>query len=201
MARPKATPEQRAAVRRSIQTAAASLYASEGIASISARAVATKAGVSVGTIYSYFGDLTGLMQSLWTGRVAQQDDAFRNLADKFENPVKRLEALLKAYIDFGIEQSDLYRGALMFVRPTALETPEKQSLDGFAFPTLLLEAIRQGQVSGQVRGGDPYQLLQLLWSGVHGAIALPINMDRLDLQTTEQISAPMVDGLMRIVLV
>ncbi len=199
MARPKATPEQRAAVRRSIQAAAADIYASEGIASISARAVATKAGVSVGTIYSYFGDLTGLMQSLWTGRVAAQEDVFRALAAQHADPAARLQALLEAYIDFGIEQDDLYRGTLMFVRPTALETPEKQPLSDFAFPTLLRETVEAGQASGQFVDGDPAMLTQMLWSGAHGALALPINLDRLALKPATEMAAPIVDGLMRVV--
>lgn len=198
MARPKATPEQRNRVRRSIQSAAAALYRAEGIASISARAVATKAGVSVGTIYSYFGDLTGLMQSLWTGRIAELEDEFRTRAKAYEDPLERIAALLTAYLKFGIEQDALYRGALMFVRPAALETPEKQPLDGFAFPTLLRDAIRQGQADGSIVDDDADVLVQMLWCGVHGTLALPINMDRLDLKPAAEIGGPVVDGLMKI---
>jgi len=199
MARPKATPEQRAAVRRSIQAAATDLYRAEGIAAISARAVATNAGVSVGTIYSYFGDLTGLMQSLWTGRIAEQEDVFRALAAKHAAPAARLQTLLEAYIAFGIEQDDLYRGTLMFVRPTAHETPDKQSLSNFAFPTLLKETVEAGQANGQFAEGDPATLTQVLWSGVHGALALPINLDRLALKPAAEMAAPVVEALMRMV--
>lgn len=199
MARPKATPEQRKLVRRSIQSAAADLYRAKGIAAISARAVATKAGVSVGTIYSYFGDLAGLMQSLWTGRVAEQEKAFQSVAAQHADPIERVQALLEAYIAFGLEQDDLYRGTLMFVRPTALETPEKQPLSNFAFPTVLREAIEQGQAAGQIVDGDPAILTQVLWSGVHGALALPINLDRLELKPAAEIAAPVVDGLLRAV--
>ena len=199
MARPKASPEQRAQVRASIQHAAAELYRGEGIAAISARAVATKAGVSVGTIYSYFGDLTGLMQSLWTGRVSEVEDSFRALAAQHQNPLARIEALLRAYLDFGIDQAVLYKGALMFVRPAAQEPPEKQSLSGFAFPTLLREAIVAGQANGQVVSGDPDTLTQILWSGVHGALALPVNLDRLDLKATRDISSEIITALMRTV--
>ena len=199
MARPKATPQQRKLVQRSIQTAAADLYRAEGIAAISARAVAAKAGVSVGTIYSYFGDLAGLMQSLWTGRVAEQENAFRTLAGQHADPLQRLKALLEAYLKFGIDQDDLYRGTLMFVRPTALGVPKKQALSEFAFPTLLREAIEQGQVAGLIRGGDPAVLTQMLWSGAHGALALPINLDRLNLKSATEMTAPVVDALMRMV--
>ncbi|GAB5455662.1 MAG: TetR/AcrR family transcriptional regulator [Henriciella sp.] len=200
MARPKASPEQRAQVRRSIQSAAAELYREQGLSAISARAVATKAGVSVGTIYSYFGDLTGLMQSLWTGRIAQVEDEFRALAGQHSDPIERIEALLRAYLDFGINQAVLYRNALMFVRPTTLETPDKQSLSEFAFPTLLRAALLEGQSSGAIVEAEVDGLVQVLWSGVHGALALPVNMDRLDLRDTKNITEPMVSALLRAVV-
>jgi len=199
MARPKATPEQKQQVRRSIQAAAAELYRAGGIGAISARAVATKAGVSVGTIYSYFGDLTGLGRSLWTGRVAEQEDKFRALAARFPDPLERLRALLEAYLAFGIEQSDLYRNVLLFVRPGNLAKPDKEALTGFAFPTLLLAAVEDGQASGQVIAGDAEALVQIIWSALHGALALPVNMERLDLRPTEALVDVTVDAVTRMV--
>ena len=64
MARPTHTPEQKAAIRQQIRSAASALYAQDGL-KVTARRVAEEAGVSVGTIYSYFGSLSDLMQSLW----------------------------------------------------------------------------------------------------------------------------------------
>ncbi|MEM7329768.1 MAG: TetR/AcrR family transcriptional regulator [Pseudomonadota bacterium] len=199
MARPKATPEQREQVRRSIQSAASDIYRAGGIGAISARAVATEAGVSVGTIYSYFGDLTGLMRSLWTGRVAVQEDQFRALAAAHADPLGRIKALSTAYLEFGIEQSDLYRNVLLFVRPGDLDQPDKEALTGFAFPTLLLAAIQDGQANGQVMAGDAEDLVQMLWSTLHGALALPVNMERLDLKPAQALVALTVDGVMRMI--
>ncbi|MEL6725564.1 MAG: TetR/AcrR family transcriptional regulator [Pseudomonadota bacterium] len=201
MARPKASPEQRAEVRRSIQQAAVELYRAEGLGGVSARAVATKAGVSVGTIYSYFGDLKGLGQSLWEPQIARLEDELRAVAAQHDKPLDRIEALLRAYLDFGIDQAELYRNALMFVRPSTLKTPEKQSLSGFAFPALLKSALEQGQADGSIANGDPVVLAQVLWSGVHGALALPVNMDRVALQPTEKLASVMVQRLMRSVRV
>ncbi len=199
MARPKATPEQRAEVRRSIQRAAAELYREDGLAGVSARAVARKAGVSVGTIYSYFGDLAGLGQSLWEGRVAKQEDMFRRVAEAHEDPLDRIEALLDAYLQFGIEQHELYRSVLLFVRPEGMETPETQPVSAFAFPTLLQAAIEEGQAAGTVQNGDAANLAQLLWSGVHGAIALPINLARVDLKPVKSLRDEAIAALMRMV--
>jgi len=197
MARPKASPEQRAEVRRSIQQAAVELYRSEGLGGVSARAVAKKAGVSVGTIYSYFGDLNGLGQSLWEPQIARVDDHLRKVAAQHEAPLARIEALLRAYLAFGIDQAELYRNALMFVRPASAEQPEKRPLSEFAFPSLLLAAIELGQTDGTVIAEDPEILMQVLWSGVHGALALPVNMDRWGLAPATQAFETLVHGLMR----
>lgn len=197
MARPKASPEQRAEVRRSIQQAAVELYRAEGLGGVSARAVAKKAGVSVGTIYSYFGDLKGLGQSLWEPQIARLEDELRKVAAQQDDPMARIEALLRAYLSFGIEQSELYRNALMFVRPTSVEQPEKRPLSEFAFPSLLLAAIKQGQAEGTVISEDPEILVQILWSGVHGALALPVNMDRLALASAALVLEQAIEGLMR----
>lgn len=197
MARPKASPEHRAEVRRSIQQAAVELYRSEGLSGISARAVAKKAGVSVGTIYSYFGDLSGLGQSLWEPQIAQLETELYALAAQHDDPLARIEALLRAYFAFGTEQTELYRNALMFVRPSALEAPEKQALTEFAFPTLLRAAIQEGQTAGEISNTDPQVLVQILWSGLHGALALPVNLDRVALLSSGSVREPLIGALMR----
>ncbi|MEC7290366.1 MAG: hypothetical protein VXW22_09795, partial [Pseudomonadota bacterium] len=69
----------------------------------------------------------------------------------------------------------------------------------FAFPTLLTAAIAQGQAAGDVIDGDPETLAQMLWSGVHGALALPINLDRVELKPTAEMVEQTVAGLMRMV--
>ena len=116
---------------------------------------------------------------------------------KLEQNMARIEALLRAYLSFGIEQSELYRNALMFVRPTSVEQPEKRPLSEFAFPSLLLAAIKQGQAEGTVISEDPEILVQILWSGVHGALALPVNMDRLALASAALVLEQAIEGLMR----
>ena len=199
MARPKATPEQRAEIRRGIQTAAAAIYRAKGISGISARAVAKEAGVSVGAIYAHFGDLTGLMQSLWTGRVERQNQNFIAVAQSHDAPINRIGALLSEYLTFAAENADLYRHAFMFVRPETLEKPVPQPPVSITFGELLLRAVEDGQAANEIAPGDPQLFMQVLWSGLHGAIALPINFDRLDFTPTGEIADAVVDMLLKAV--
>lgn len=197
MGRPSATEEQREEVRRRIRAAAAEAYRQGGVGAISARGVAQKAGVSVGVIYAHFGDLTGLMQSLWTGHVERQDEVFRSIAQCQPDPVRRLRALLFAYLEFGLENASLYRNAFMFVRPETQDLPAPASLKTFVFANLLIAALREGQVAGVIARGDPARLAQLLWSGVHGCLALPTNMDRVGFAPPRAMARPMVEMLVR----
>ena len=60
-------------------------------------------------------------------------------------------------------------------------------------------AIEEGQATGALIDGDPDTLAQVLWSAVHGTLALPVNMDRLDLQDPSKMIEPVIEALMQLV--
>jgi AcrR family transcriptional regulator len=195
MARKPATDAQRQAARRTLQKAAAGLYAEAGAAGVSARAIAQRAGVSVGTIYAYFGSLQGLMQSLWREPVEVINQQLAELAAGIEDPVGRLRALLNAYVEVALTRPELFRGAFLFVRPETLPKPEREPLEGTPFVALLASAIREGQARGIMRDGAPGELAQMAWAGVHGCLALPVNFDRLDFAEPSTLASQMIDLL------
>lgn len=196
MARPPATDAQKKAARREIQKAAASFYAEHGAAAVSARAVAQRAGVSVGKIYAHFGSLQGLMQSLWMEPVETINAQLGELAAGIADPVLRLRALLNAYVEVALTRPELFRGAFLFVRPDALPKPEREPLANAPFAALLIATIGEGQAMGGLRKGDPSGLAQMAWAGVHGCLALPVNFDRLNFVAPSSLAAQMIDVLL-----
>lgn len=197
MPRPHATPQHRELVRNRIRNAAADIYRKEGLAAISARSIATRAEVSIGALYAHFGDLASLMQSLWMGRVEQQNAVFRQIAAEHADPLERLSALLREYLDFGLRNIELYRNAFLFVRPEIHEKPVPEAFSSYDFPSLLTAAIRDAQSAGQVVKGSPEHLAQVLWAGVHGGLALPMNFDRVAFAPTPDVADAMVSMLLR----
>jgi len=197
MARPPATDAQKKAARRQIQKAAASFYAEHGAAAVTARAVAQRAGVSVGKIYAHFGSLQGLMQSLWMDPVEAINAQLAELAAEIADPIQRLKALLNAYVEIALTRPQLFRGAFLFVRPDTLPRPDREPLDSAPFANLLTSTIQEGQAMGILRGCDPQVLAQLVWAGVHGCLALPVNFDRLDLAGSSDQARQMIDILLR----
>ena len=196
MPRPAASPEQRREQRERIRRAAAEVYADAGPQGVSARAIAVRAGVSTGTLYSYFTNLQELMRSLWLEPVAKANRELEAVARAHSDPLARIRALLDAYARFALTNPEVYRGALLFVRPDAHEKPERQPLAALPFPRLLCEALREGQLRGLVRPGEVDELAQLLWAGLHGAIGLSTNVDLYAIEPAERLAPPMIDLLL-----
>lgn len=179
MPRRPATESQREEVRQKIRNAAKAIYRDKGISGISARAIAVSAGVSVGTIYSYFGDLQTLMQSLWLEPLDRINAKLESIAEGHDDPVERLRALMQAYLHVAVDNPELYRSAFMFVRPSQHPKPNQDAMDSVTFIALIREALLDGQNSGRIRAGSVDEMAQLIWAGLHGSIALPINFDRI----------------------
>lgn len=196
MPRTPATEAQRNEESRRIRDAAGKLFAAEGIGAISARAVAKEAGVSVGKIYAYYTNLTELMQSLWQGRVQALADELEELARRTQDPVVRIRKILQTYVEFAQKNPELYKGALMYVRPEAHPKPEPQDAETLPIMALLIEAVSDGQKKGAVRAGSSVRMAQMLWAGVHGALALPVNIDRFAFGEKDHLPGDMLDALM-----
>ena len=191
MPRTQATPEQKEEARRVIRQAAADVYNSVGPAGVSVRAIAKEAGVSVGTIYTYFGNLQGLMESLWSGPVQRYIDKLNVIAAEHKDPVKRIEALMRSYVDFARNNIEIYRGVFMFVRPLGQAVKDKTPAEEAAFASLAIEAIKEGQASNQITPGNPFEIAMMIWGSLHGCIALPHNFGRSEFGNT----APILERL------
>lgn len=195
MPRPSLTDEQRREIRRSIRHAAATLHAKNGMKDISVRAIAEAAGVSVGTIYSHFGNLSDLMQSLWKQPARKLIQDLIDIAAAEPDPIVRLKEMFTSYVRFAHDNWSVYRGAFMYVRPEGHQPPPRIELDKDKMFSLLERAIQEGQEQHLIRSGEPEEIAQTLWSGIHGALALPMNFHRLALDESEHRVEPMFDLL------
>lgn len=193
MPRRPATPAERAAQRNRIRRAAADVYEAKGLLGVSVRAVSARAGVSSGTLYTYFSSLEEILQSLWIEPVAKASRRLESIAAKHADPVERIRALLSAYVDFALDEPEVFRGALMFVRPESMPAPTPDPIETLPFYRLLRAAIDEGQAAGTVRTGDPDRVAHLAWASVHGALALPVNIQRFDVQAQDELGEAMVD--------
>ncbi len=197
MPRPAATEEDRAEQRRRLRVAAAELHAEAGLHAVTVRAVSKRAGVSTGLLYSYFTDLSDLMRSLWMPRIVELGHALAMAEQAEADPVERIRRLLLTYVDFTVANVETHRGLLLFVRPPNSTPDRNDDPERLMLFASLRRALDEGQAAGAVRSGDTGRLAQLLWSGVHGALALPIHVEPFALTDGPSIATEMVDVLIR----
>ncbi len=195
MPRPALTPEQKRKVRNDIREAALRLRTKHNSSDITIRAIATEAGISVGTFYTYYENLTDLAQSLWKEPVAKLRLKVDTEAKKVKDPVKRIRKILECYVQFEKDQRVVFRGAFLFVRPGSMCKPEQEKLKGEVFYDHLCASIIEGQELGRIRDGKPADLAQMIWSSIHGALALPINMDRFKFYSSQKMAKQMIQFL------
>lgn len=196
MPRPEATPEQKAEVRSKLRKSAAAVYNREGQTGLSVRAIAKEAEVSVGTIYTYFGSLQGLMESLWSGPVARVGDELNAVSEQTADPVQRVRVLMQTYLKFAKENAEIYRGVFLYVRPLERPPHEREPAEQAVFPALLTAAIEDGQAQGEIRDGNAADYAMMLWGSLHGCLALPNNFGRLEFRHPDKVSEGVIDVLM-----
>jgi AcrR family transcriptional regulator len=111
--RPALTASQVAERRAVIASAARTLFAEEGYASISIRRVADAAGMTPMTLYTYFASKADLLRHLWSDVIVDLFDALDEAAARERSPRKRLLEISSAYVRYWVDHPDHYRMVFM----------------------------------------------------------------------------------------
>lgn len=168
---------EREEIRSKILDAARELFVSEGYEAVTMRRIADRIEYSPTAIYFHFKDKQALMRELCDldfGSLAHQFQAVEKLSD----PVEKLKRTGLAYVQFGIDYPNHYR--LMFMTPHPPLPAEESTLkhgnpeeDAYAFlKQIVSEAVAKGRFRSEYNDVDLTS--QLVWSGMHGIVALDI---------------------------
>ena len=170
---------ERQETRERILSAAREMFADEGYESVTMRAIAERIEYTPTAIYHHFDSKQALLTELCACD-------FRGLADHFRghavsaDPVERIRAVGRAYLEFAEKYPSQYRFMFMTVLPDP-EMPEGYvqenkgipERDAYAFLRhACQEAIDAGRIRKELRHAD--QLAQILWGCVHGQVSLRI---------------------------
>ena len=111
---PKAqrSPEEIDMVRRDIMEHALEIIITEGFDGLSMRKLANQLGVTAKTIYNYFHNKDELYLHLLIRGFQQLLASFENAVQQNMPPIKQLQELIRAYVNFGLEHANIYN--LMF---------------------------------------------------------------------------------------
>jgi AcrR family transcriptional regulator len=144
---------------------------------VSIRAVADAVGVTPPSIYRHFADKNELIFEVCVRHFTALEDYVREACAGIDDPVDRLAALGRAYIEFGVANPEPYR--IMFMTRSDLP-PERfqgEMLASSAAFGLLMSSVQECIDAGRLRPEytDAYRLAIGMWARVHGLTSLRVS--------------------------
>jgi AcrR family transcriptional regulator len=161
----------RVGLRRKILDAARELFMSEGYDRVTMRRIADAIEYSPTAIYNHFADKDDLVRALCADQFSQLLAALPQTAPA--DPVDGIRQLGLAYARFGFLYPNHYR--FMFMTDKRQHTVSDGGQQAFG---LLRAAVEKAIVSGRFRAEDVDATAQVLWSSLHGVVALLVTYDR-----------------------
>lgn len=157
-------------VTDSLVVAALALLEEDGLASLTVRAVASRADVAPMGVYSRFGSKDGLLEALFVHGFHELEAAIE--PPPSPSPISRLREGCAGYRHFAIDNPQLYH--LMFEQMMLLElSAEAQDAAQRTFG-ILIDRVQDAMNSGDLTEGNSTEVAQQMWSAMHGAVSLEI---------------------------
>ncbi|HHP7244625.1 MAG TPA: TetR/AcrR family transcriptional regulator, partial [Elainellaceae cyanobacterium] len=161
-------------LRQALLTAALEWIDDDGIGSLSLRGIARRVGVSHNAPYRHFEDKTALLAAVSEEGFLSLTYALRaTLADAPSHPLRRLETIGVAYVQYAVNHAAHYR--VMFGPYQYYDKyPSLTNAANESF-MVLVEVIADGQAKNGIRAGNAKELARVAWSLVHGLSMLLID--------------------------
>jgi AcrR family transcriptional regulator len=171
------TAERRHKLRLELIEAAEATLREDGLSAVTARAIASKVGCSVGAIYNVFEDIDGLIiavNSRTLARLDKQISAFTpdvaGDADASADPESCLTGLAVSYCQFAINHTNAWSALFEHGERGKRDIPDWH-LDEHA--QLIAHIAKSLQILLPHKSGDEtWELAGLLFSAVHGVVSL-----------------------------
>jgi AcrR family transcriptional regulator len=156
------------AFREALCEAATRLFAEHGYRGVTMRALAKDLGCSAMTPYRYFENKAAIFDTVRMASADRFADAIEAAARAHDDHAEKLRAMCHAYVDFALAEPHAYRIVFELDRSQRPESVRVEEARGwFVMKAAVAEAI-----ADDVLEGDPEVVAHLLWSGIHGLVAL-----------------------------
>jgi AcrR family transcriptional regulator len=157
-------------LRRTVLDASLDLIEEQGLAALSMREVARRAGVSHQAPYHHFGDREGILAAIAMDGFTRLHAAMKKAVANLTDPVARLNAIGLAYLTFAVKHPAHFK--IMFrselVEMQDHETLHENAENAFAFVTSIVGDV----VSKRTGAKNPLPFVIAAWSLAHGAATL-----------------------------
>lgn len=161
-------------LRAALLDTTAKMIVEQGIHKVSMRSLSNMIGVSRTAPYRHFDDKEALLCAVAEHGFRRLGEKMRQAAASSGSAVSRFEKMAMAYVDFALANPAYYK--LMFGKEMASDTPSEDLLTA-AMATLeeAFTIIKECQVEGSFRKGNPNSLTNVVWSTLHGLVSLLID--------------------------
>lgn len=196
--------EEREAKRERILDVARELFIEKGYDAVSMRDIAKKIRHTATAIYTYFDSKEQIFSELCVRDFLGLRQAFEALAE-VPDPIDRLKRIGRAYIEFALKYPNHYE--LMFLTKKVPELNLENNgiergnpdQDAYAF---LKQAVVEAMESRRLEKApqDPDLVAQMLWSSVHGIVALHMthgNDPWIEWRPVPEIAQTMIEATIR----
>lgn len=175
-------------LRTLILQGAKRLFVEKGIDQTTIRSIAESIDYSVGTVYVYFKDKNAILHALHTQGFQELGSQFSVLAH-VTNPMERLRAMGKVYIQFALANQDMYDLMFSIKAPIDfLNAVDEEWDEGKATFAMLRKTVTECLETGHFEGHSLEPLTYMIWSLVHGLCSLYINQRAAGVNLAEPIS-------------
>lgn len=167
-----------------------------GLDGVSLREVAKSLGVTAPALYAHVEDKRDLLAAVAECEFTRIIERFAAATEGLTDPVERVRATSRAYVDFALEEPELFK--VMFLFPPAALAGEAPPLPAatraFDVPSAAtVEAIEQGLF----RPLDPTLAIIAQWAACHGAATVLLMGLGFDDETSDQLVDTVVDTMIR----
>ena len=182
--------------REAIAKAARDILVAEGLHAVSLRRVASSLGVTAPALYAHVVDkrdlLQGIVEREIDGLLAEFDNGIARTPG--DGACERLRAMSIAYVDYGLQNPDLFRAMFLFRPELTAEPREGAPALGSRIHDAVLAQVRVAQDAGELDSGDPELAALTLWTTAHGVITTLLSGPPLHLDLKNRLAEAAVDA-------
>lgn len=153
-----------------ILSAAKAVLESTGFEGLTIRKVAQRAGLSPMALYRHFKNKDELLNVLQQDGIYAWESIVRGI--RARDPVKWLEALMEAYLDFALTQPHRFDAAFFLPAPAARRFPDDFAAGHSPAIALVMARINQAKADGRFRDEPTFGIAMALVAYGQGFVSM-----------------------------
>jgi AcrR family transcriptional regulator len=153
-----------------ILSAAKAVLESTGFEGLTIRRVAQRAGLSPMALYRHFKNKDELLNALQQDGISAWEAIVRGI--RARDPVKWLETLMEAYLDFALTQPHRFDAAFFLPAPAARRFPDDLAAGRSPAIALVMARIDQAKANGRFRDEPTFEIAMVLVAYGQGFVSM-----------------------------